>query len=342
MDLNIGLTQALSDGTNTYIYGVDRIAQTQGSTTEYFLEDALDSVRQMANTSAEITYGRAYDPYGVITLSGGSSQSAYGYTGEYSDSYNELLYLRARYYAPGTGRFLTRDTWAGDARSPLSFNGWAYGYSNPVNFTDPTGHFPAECLEGDDPAQCLRDWEAEGRDGCGETTIPETPINCDQLSDPKSRRACQTYLALRDHSGWWNRHQPGNLSPQAFAGLLLRMEFNSIGGFANTKESIQQGTVVRNFYAHCYGWENCEGDSRLTYDMLAFVGEKKLLEVTDRVPMQLNATDTETTIAAKWQFQSHWGTADFESVFLNPPGAWKDGIGPQQWVPVVCQELCKS
>lgn len=26
MDLNAGLTQALSDGTNTYIYGVDRIA----------------------------------------------------------------------------------------------------------------------------------------------------------------------------------------------------------------------------------------------------------------------------------------------------------------------------
>jgi hypothetical protein len=47
----------------------------------------------------------------------------------------------------------------------------------------------------------------------------------------------------------------------------------------------------------------------------------------------MEPTDSETTIAAKWQFQSHWGTADFESVFLNPPGAWQDGIGIQQSVP---------
>jgi hypothetical protein len=31
MDLNTGLTQALSDGTNTYIYGNGRIAQTAGT-----------------------------------------------------------------------------------------------------------------------------------------------------------------------------------------------------------------------------------------------------------------------------------------------------------------------
>jgi len=32
MDYNTGLTQALSDGTNTYIYGLDRIAQTHAFT----------------------------------------------------------------------------------------------------------------------------------------------------------------------------------------------------------------------------------------------------------------------------------------------------------------------
>ena len=37
MDLNAGLTQALSDGTNTYLYGNGRFAQKQGTTTEYFL-----------------------------------------------------------------------------------------------------------------------------------------------------------------------------------------------------------------------------------------------------------------------------------------------------------------
>jgi hypothetical protein len=37
MDLNAGLTQAISDGTNTYLYSNGRFAQKQGATTEYFL-----------------------------------------------------------------------------------------------------------------------------------------------------------------------------------------------------------------------------------------------------------------------------------------------------------------
>jgi RHS repeat-associated protein len=147
MDLNAGLTQALSDGTHNYIYGVDRIAQTQAETTEYFLGDALGSVRQMADASAEVTYARAYDPYGVVSSTFGSSQSAYAFGGEYSGDYNELLYLRARFYASSTGRFLTRDIWEGDTNQPSSFNKWNYGYSNPILFLDPTGHVPCDSYD---------------------------------------------------------------------------------------------------------------------------------------------------------------------------------------------------
>jgi len=142
MDLNTGLTQALSDGTNNYIYGLDRIAQTRGGVTEYFIGDALGSVRQLTNQSGAVTYARAYDPYGAITQATGSSQSAYGYTNEYTSQ--GLVYLRARFYAPGTGRFLTRDTWGGDANIPLSFNRWNYVYGNPITYHDPSGHVPDE------------------------------------------------------------------------------------------------------------------------------------------------------------------------------------------------------
>jgi hypothetical protein len=83
MDLNMGLTQALSDGTNTYLYGAGRIAQQHGTTTEYFLGDALGSVRQMTDANGVVTYARAYDPYGVVTQTSGASQSSYGYTSEY-------------------------------------------------------------------------------------------------------------------------------------------------------------------------------------------------------------------------------------------------------------------
>ena len=42
----------------------------------------------------------------------------------------------------GIGRFMTRDTWAGDYNRPLSLNKWNYVEGNPVNFTDPSGLKP--------------------------------------------------------------------------------------------------------------------------------------------------------------------------------------------------------
>src|SRR5215203_6000363 len=57
----------------------------------------------------------------------------------YSGDYNELVYLRARYYAPGMGRFLTRDIWEGNKLQPLSYNRWNYTNGNPTNHSDPSG-----------------------------------------------------------------------------------------------------------------------------------------------------------------------------------------------------------
>lgn len=145
MDLNTGLTQPLSDGTNTYIYGAGRIAQMNTST-EYFLGDALGSVRQLTDDTGEITYARAYDPYGVVTSTLGDSQTSYAFTGEHLGDSTQLTYLRSRYYSSGTGRFLTRDTWGGDYNRPLSLNRWMYTGGNPINFTDPSGHFPQDLI----------------------------------------------------------------------------------------------------------------------------------------------------------------------------------------------------
>jgi len=137
--LNAGLTQVLSDGTNTYLYGNGRISQTN-STTEYFLGDALGSVRQLADPAGAVTLTQSYAPYGDVVNSVGTSQTSYAYTGENRDA-NGLTYLRARYYTPTDGRFTSRDTWPGDYNRPLSLNRWNYVEGNPVNRTDPSGQF---------------------------------------------------------------------------------------------------------------------------------------------------------------------------------------------------------
>ncbi|MBL8092476.1 MAG: RHS repeat-associated core domain-containing protein, partial [Anaerolineales bacterium] len=85
-----------------------------------------------------ITFAQAYSPYGTNLSSAGDSETPYGFTGEYTDVTGNI-YLRARYYNPNDGRFLSRDTWAGDVNTPLSLNRWNYTNSNPINYVDPTG-----------------------------------------------------------------------------------------------------------------------------------------------------------------------------------------------------------
>ena len=138
LDLAGGLTEVLSDGQHTYLYGNGRISQYTGTTPEYFLGEALGSVRQLEDAGRSVTLAKGYQPYGEVMDSAGSAATAYGFTGEWTDS-SELVYLRARYYDPGTGRFMTKDTWGGDKNRPLSLNDWIYVEDNPIIRIDPSG-----------------------------------------------------------------------------------------------------------------------------------------------------------------------------------------------------------
>ncbi len=138
LDVAGGLTQVLSDGTHTYLYGNGRIALYTGMTAEYFLGDALDSVRQLADASGNVALAKGYEPYGEVRDSAVNAPTAYGFRGETTDS-NGLIYLRARYYLPSQGRFISKDTWQGDYNRPLSLNDWNYVEGNPINFVDPIG-----------------------------------------------------------------------------------------------------------------------------------------------------------------------------------------------------------
>ena len=74
------------------------------------------------------------------------------YTGEFYDTESHLQFLRARWYDPTLGIFISQDNIDGDTKAPYSYvNRYAYAGSNPCGGTatrTETGRFLAMILHG--------------------------------------------------------------------------------------------------------------------------------------------------------------------------------------------------
>ncbi|UNT57767.1 hypothetical protein ICJ70_05400 [Lysinibacillus capsici] len=68
-----------------------------------------------------------------------SAENPYRYAGYRYDEQTKLYYLKARYYNPEDGVFLTHDPIKGELNNPISQNGYNYGNNNPVMLIDSTG-----------------------------------------------------------------------------------------------------------------------------------------------------------------------------------------------------------
>jgi RHS repeat-associated protein len=128
------------------------IGQQNSNGWQYFNTDGLGSVRQMTDAAGTVTYRASYEPYGTPFDQWPNPQTAatFGYTGESTDA-NSLVYLRARYYDPRLGVFLSRDPFEGVMTRSGSMNGYNYVEGNPANYTDPSGN----CIFGIDTAICV-------------------------------------------------------------------------------------------------------------------------------------------------------------------------------------------
>jgi filamentous hemagglutinin len=142
-DLAAPLSQVLSDGTDTYLYGQERLRALGGP---WYVGDALGSVRQTLDDAGGVLGSVQYDPWGVPTA---GTPQPFGFTGELH--HQGQVYLRARWYAPGQGRFVSEDPFAGFPEMPYSLHAYQYGYSNPLRWTDPSGECPT-CTPSPVPA----------------------------------------------------------------------------------------------------------------------------------------------------------------------------------------------
>ena len=133
-DVAGGLPVVLDDG-NQYLYGAGLTAMKQSGSWYYYLADGLGSTMAVVDASGVVQDSYTYDVYGTPSKTG-SLANEFDFAGQQTDG-TGLQYLRARYYDPATGTFLSRE--------PLAvLPGWhdnqvSYAVASPVGFFDPDG-----------------------------------------------------------------------------------------------------------------------------------------------------------------------------------------------------------
>jgi RHS repeat-associated protein len=122
-----------------YIYaGENPIARHTPSGTQYYLEDATDSVRALTNGTGAVSESYDYDGFGNVRS---VDQPELGYHAAWHDPTSGLIDMRLREYDPQTGRFTSPDPIDPDPTIYESFNPYAFANQNPIVFSDPTGGF---------------------------------------------------------------------------------------------------------------------------------------------------------------------------------------------------------
>ena len=128
----------------TYYPGTDRphSAYRSRSQMRYYPTDQLGSVIGMTDANDAIVNQQRYARWGeqqaATAKLPGTSETVYNrlqYAGREYDIATGLVHMRARYYDPALGRFISED--------PIGFAGginpYAYAGNDPVNTTDPYG-----------------------------------------------------------------------------------------------------------------------------------------------------------------------------------------------------------
>ena len=106
----------------------------------FYTQNAHGDVVSLTDSTGAVVKSYTYDAFGVEKNINDSDANPFRYCGEYFDAETGTIYLRARYYNPTIGRFISRDSYAGRKSDPLSLNLYTYCHNNPIIYFDPSGH----------------------------------------------------------------------------------------------------------------------------------------------------------------------------------------------------------
>lgn len=132
------VAETTGSATTYFVYGHDLLYSVKADVPHFHHTDALGSTIAVTGSTGTVEQTMDYDVFGQLRSITGTSGTTYTFTGEENDT-SGLIYLRARYYDPGTGRFLSRDPYPADAADTQTINRYVYVKNNPTNYVDPSG-----------------------------------------------------------------------------------------------------------------------------------------------------------------------------------------------------------
>jgi RHS repeat-associated protein len=139
------LAEADTSGiTRYYIHGAGLLAMvTSGGTPYCYHFDATGHTIALTDAGKTVVNKYAYTPFGVLAGEEEAVEQPFKFVGQFGvmTEDNGWYYMRARYYDPEMGRFISED--------PLGFGGgdvnlYAYVSNNPINQVDPFGLYDLE------------------------------------------------------------------------------------------------------------------------------------------------------------------------------------------------------
>lgn len=108
--------------------------------------DEVGNVLFLTGDDGTVSQSYAYSPFGERTQSGSTVDNPFTYggvLGVLTEPGTDLYHMRRRVYDAGTCRFLTPDPVTG-LLFPEEVNRYQYAFSNPLQYSDPTGERPSK------------------------------------------------------------------------------------------------------------------------------------------------------------------------------------------------------
>jgi RHS repeat-associated protein len=261
----------LAEETNSSGAVVARYAQTDGldepvailrnATTSYYETDGLGTVTSLSNSAGALAQTYTYDSFGNTTNSSGSLTNPFQFTAREFDSEIALYYMRARYFDPTTGRFLSEDPLGPKKEGP---NLYEYVSNNPIMSVDPLGRFKIDKTCTDHPCVSI------GGGGPNNPTQAPHQANVQQLLQQAGDEACSNLNGITDpklrsciqrrcKSGkidCSDNCAPGRFGEAPYSGSTATMCLNDWPDWTQPSDI---GPRIIHEWAHTCGWHHGQG-----------------------------------------------------------------------------------